>query len=386
VDIKAELSNFKPIDVENIVQKDEKVPDNVRNSIFLYNKAIESLRSGSEDIAIIELRKAVSMNPNFNEALNLLGLCYSYTGDMEKASEVFSRVVSAEPNSAYAIDYMQRFGIKEATTTATKSRQLVKTIEKQPGEPLKRIRNKKPEKAERPKKTIKSFIIGNNKNKGILITTAKIGAGFAVGFLLSAIIYASIPEPEPVQLPPKEDEIKAAVSEVTIEFEAKYAELEKKYEAVQKDKENAVKQADYYKAAVRIYEIESLVSKKDYESAADMLLLMKTIEFSDGEKEKFDDLYKKVMPLAAKSAYDTGYKQYNQRKYQDSIKSFEKIQIYDANYSKMNAALYYMGRCYQVQHDSRTALALFQQLVNNYPESWYTRNARIRINELTKVP
>lgn len=386
MDIKAELNNFKTIDLEGIIQEGDKISDNVRNSIFMYNKAIESLRNGSEDIAIIELKKAVSMNPHFNEALNLLGICYSYTGDKEKAADAFSKVVSSEPNSVYAMNFMQRSGIGDPMSSSFKPRQQKKPQQEQPGEPLKRIRDKKPEKPEKPEKSTSSLIFNGSRNKRTLISAAKIGAGFAAGLLLSLVIYSSLPKPEAVQLPPEDDNSEVLDNEAMAELEQKYAELEKKLEVSQKDRENAIKQADYYKAAFRIYEIESMVGQRQYESAADMLLLMKTVEFKDSEKQKFDSLYAKVMPLAAKSAYDTGYKLYNQKKYPDALKSFEKIRMYDPKYSKMDAALYYMGRCSQMQHDSRSALALFQELTGGYPESWYTRNARIRIKELTKIP
>lgn len=387
MDIRAELSNFKPIDLESIVREGDKITDNARNSIFMYNKAIESLRSGSEDIAIIELRKAVSMNPNFNEALNLLGICYSYIGDKEKAAETFAKVINSEPNSVYALNFLQRSGIGEALPYTLKSKQQKKPLQNQPDEPLKRIRNKKPEKTEKTEKPVNPLIFDTNRNKRMLISAVKIGAGFIVGLLLALlIIHPTFDKPKAVPLPPQEDNTEELINKAVAEIEKKYAELEKKYEASQADRENAIKQADYYKAAIRLYEIESMIGRKEYENAADMLLLMKTVEFRDAEKEKFDTLYGKVMPLAAKSAYDTGYKLYNQKKYQDSLKSFEKIRMYDPKYSKMDAALYYMGRCNQILQDSRSALALYQELVEGYPESWYTRNAKVRINELTKVP
>jgi tetratricopeptide (TPR) repeat protein len=387
MDIKAELNNFKPINLEAVAQQGDKLSDNIRNSIFMYNKAIESLRNGSEDIAVIELRKAVSMNPNFNEALNLLGICYSYIGEKEKAAETFARVISSEPNSVYALNFMQRSGIGEVMPSAIKAKQQKKQQQDQPAEPLKRIRKRKPEKPEKPEKTVNPLIFDTNRKRRMLISAAKIGAGFIVGVLLSfIIIYPSVGKPQAVVPTPQQDNTQDLIDQATAELGNKIAELEKKYEASQKDRENAIKQADYYKAAIRLYEIEAMAGRKEYESAADMLLLMKTVEFQNDEKEKFDSLYEKVMPLAAKSAYDTGYKLYNQKKYQESLKSFDKVRMYDPKYSKMDAALYYMGRCNQILQDSRSALALYQELVAGYPESWYTRNAKVRINELTKIP
>ena len=118
MDLKAELENFRPINLEEIVPEVDKITANVRNSILLYNKAIESLRSGSEDIAVIGLKKATSMNPGFNEAFNLLGICYSYMGEREKAAEAFNRVIKAESNSVLAMNIMQRLGMGDISQTA----------------------------------------------------------------------------------------------------------------------------------------------------------------------------------------------------------------------------------------------------------------------------
>lgn len=378
MDIKAELNYFKAIDLEELVKGGEQIPDNIRNSIFLYNKAIESLRSGSEDIAIIELKKAVAMNPQFNEALNLLGVCYSYTGENEKAVEVFKRVLKSESNSVYAVKFMQRAGLGDVLPTEQKPRLRTDTQQDQKSaEPLKRIRDRKPDKKDK-------IVILKNKNTISMAIAA--GAGLAAGLLISLLISAAVPDPEPVQLPPKQEENDAAVNEAKDEFDKQYSELKSKYESLQNDWENAVKQADYYKASLRLYEVEDMADKREYQDAADMLLLMKTVEFRDAEKEKYDALYNKIMPQAAKSAYETGYKQYNARQYEDALKSFEKVKLYDPQYSKMDAAMYYTGRCYQIMKETRSAIAVYQELADNYPASWYTRNAQVRLNELTKVP
>lgn len=383
MDIKAELNNFKIIDLDEIVRGGETIPDNVRNSVYLYNKAIEDLGSGSEDMAIIKLRKAVSMNPHFNEALNLLGVCYAFVGERERAAESFSKVIRSESNSIYALSFLQRTGLTDVVPSEKVTERPV--VMQQPGEPLKRIRKKKTEKPARQEKPEKP-LFDPSRNKRIARNIAKAVGGFIFGLMVSVVVYLMLPEPEPAQLPPKQEEIDAAVNAAKEKFDQEYNALKVKYEAAQKDREDALKQTDYYKAAIRIYEVESMVNAKEYESAADMLMLMKTIEFRDAEKEKFDSLYEKVMPLAAKSAYDRGIKNYNSRKYQEALKDLEKVRIYDPEYSKMDAALYYMGRSHQLLKDSRNALALYQEILDNYPSGAYVKSAKQRINELTRVP
>jgi len=80
------------IDLDKLSQANPNIPDNIKNSIVLYNKALEDFRAKSEDIAIIELKKAISLNPDFHEAMNLLGIFYMYIGENDKAAEVFQKL------------------------------------------------------------------------------------------------------------------------------------------------------------------------------------------------------------------------------------------------------------------------------------------------------
>ena len=57
IDFKKELQNYPPIDLNKLSESNPDMPDNIKNSIMLYNKALEKFRFGSEDIAIIELKK-----------------------------------------------------------------------------------------------------------------------------------------------------------------------------------------------------------------------------------------------------------------------------------------------------------------------------------------
>lgn len=383
MDIRTELQYFKPINLEEIIKTGEKIPDGIRNSIVLYNKAIESLKSGSEDIAMIELKKAISLNPHFNEAINLLGVCYGYVGDVEKAAEAFKKVIKAESNSVIAMKILKKLGLAELVETPVKEKTpaKIKILSKIPANPsekaveiLKRTRTKK------------YSNVDNAGRKRLLYNIIKIGSGFAAGLLLMTIIYSAMPKAEPVEPEADQEMINAAVEEARAEYERAYKELQNKYDLLKEDKDAAARQADYYRSAIKLYEIESMVRDRKYEEAADMLLLLKTLEYRDAELDKFNKLYETVMPQAAKSAYDRAYRSYNSKKYQDALQSYEKVQLYDPEYKKMDAVLYYMGRSYQLLQESRKAVSVYQKLIDSYPQSAYLKSAKLRINELTKIP
>jgi tetratricopeptide (TPR) repeat protein len=366
IDLKLELQDYHAINLKDIAQDEADISDNIRNSVILYNKAIESLRSGSEDIAIIELKKAVSMNPNFYEAMNLLGICYSYINDNAKAAEIFERVVKAEHNSVKAMKYLNQLNSSDDTLSG---------------------RMKARKKPAVPDEALKKEVSLPDLKKIKLQNIIRILAGFAAGALLFTAIALLNPDSgRNPDVPANTGDVADKSAEELQQYKTMYDELNAKYELLQKDKEDANKAADYYKSVIKLYEIESQAAKKQYESAAEMLLLMKTVEFRDADRQKFDDLYGTVMPKAAQIAYDDGYKLYNQKKYEDSLKKLDKVQVYDPEFGRMDAVLYYMGRCSQLLNDSRSAIALFQKLIGDYPKSSYAKNAKVRLEDLTKMP
>ncbi len=365
IDLKQEMQDFTVISLKDISPNEGDIPDNIRNSIFLYNKAIESLNTGSEDIAIIELKKAISMNPHFYEAMNLLGMCYSYTKDNVRAAETFEKVIKAEKNSVKAMRFMSLINTGDIDGSM---------------KPKPKKRNAAPVPKAIENKSRKMDIGPPKLNKWI-----KYAAFFAAGILLAVLVQSVIPKPEKAENNP-DDNNSVNAQKPTDEYKLKYEELLSDYELVKKDADEASRSVGYYKSVIKLYEIESLVTKKQTENAADLLILMKTVDFKGDDKVRFDNLYTAVLPSAAKVVYDEGYKLYNTKKYQEALVKLGKVEVYDPKFNRMDAALYYMGRCYQLQSDSRNAVALFQRLVESYPKSNYTANAKVRIKALTKVP
>ena len=58
------------------VQKNATKLETLNQTIKKYNGALQSAKTGSEDLAIIQLKKVVSLNPHFIRALQLLALLY----------------------------------------------------------------------------------------------------------------------------------------------------------------------------------------------------------------------------------------------------------------------------------------------------------------------
>lgn len=129
-----------------------------------------------------------------------------------------------------------------------------------------------------------------------------------------------------------------------------------------------------------------MVSEKKYEEAADMLVLLQTIEFKELALSKFNKLLWDVMPLAVNTVINSGYALLSSKQYTEALKELEKVQVYSKNDGKMDQVYYYMGRCYKGLNDSQNAILMFQKVIDDYPRSRFYSASKKRLAELTQLP
>lgn len=381
IDIKAELGEYKKIKIDEIEASGQELTDDIKNSILLYNKAVDSLANGSEDIAVIELKKAVSVNPNFYEALNLLGICYSYKNDTVKAAEIFDRVVKGESNGVKAKKYLEMVKAPEQSNARTKTARVPRAAR------TARTAKKGPAADNTPLNTPKMVtgLKGAISDKRFYILSC--AACFAAGAILIGVISLAAHSLEAkdtgADLSAKDSTVQT--QQQTDKYKAKYDELTNKYNTLQKDLESANKKVEYYQTAGKLYNIQSLVAGKQYENAADALISLKAVEFTGDEKNMYNNLVGSVMPEAAHAVYVEGIELFNSRKYEESIKKLDKVLQYQPTFNKGAEVLYFEGKSYQQLNDSKNAVAVFQKLINTYPGSVYAKYAKGKIARLTDL-
>ncbi len=386
IDLKSELQDYHLIDLQAIAERESDIPDGIRNSLILYNKAIESLKSGSEDIAVIELKKAVALNPNFHEAMNLLGLCYTYTQDYEKAAEIFDKVVKAENNSIKAMNYLNQMNSTvENPARKQKARKPSSNINQQTPAPDVQSRSRS-QSNPFDRNRLPGVRTMHKRNTGMIIVTGVIC--FALGLVIMLLINPGNSKDKDLQseYQTAADAKVSAAEERVAEADSKYEELSQENDKLKNDLNKALDEVDHYKAVIKLNEVENLTAAQKYEEAADILLLMKTSSFTADELSRVEELRKKVMTSAAWTVYESGYKLYNNKKYEEALGKLGKVQVYNPTFERMDAVYYYLGRCSQQLNDSRNALAYFQKLLDNYPKSSYAANAKLKMRAITAQP
>ena len=94
VQIRLRLKSGEPI-TKGVISAN----DPPQAAVDLYNKALESVKNGSRDKAIEQLKAALAIHPTFTAALNGLGVQYLRLGKYEAASEAFTKALKLAPDN-----------------------------------------------------------------------------------------------------------------------------------------------------------------------------------------------------------------------------------------------------------------------------------------------
>lgn len=377
INLKHELLNYPQIDIDSFTDKGHPIPDNVISSINLYNKALENIRQSSEDIAIIELKKAISMNTNFHEAMNLLGVCYIFTKEFSKAAEILEKVASAEKNGVKAQNYLNIINSGNTQEFDNMGGSIPSGISKQDNLKIKSAF-----------KSVSSHLMIGEKeerNNGILLKLASaFVAGIVVMFILS-FLFKTVPED--VDVTGRLDEAPTtSQQEIDEIMEQKVKELEDMNRNLESQLAKSISELDYFKNISRLSEVENLNAAKKYEAAADILVAMKSINFKEEDKIKYDKLYGSIAPKAAWTVFSEGNNLSLNKKYQEAVVKLSKVPVYGNDWSYMDATYYRLGVSYKGLNQTQKALEVFNKLVAEFPDSQFSQYAKYRIKELTGTP
>ncbi len=90
IDLKHEARNFAAMNLPG--STGDGASDDIRWAYSLYNKAIQFIKKGYDDMARQNLKKAIGLNPDFYPARMLLGVCLFANGDRVGAMRMFNAI------------------------------------------------------------------------------------------------------------------------------------------------------------------------------------------------------------------------------------------------------------------------------------------------------
>lgn len=382
LDIKLELGNYQPIRLEAVEESSGELPENIKEAINLFNKALEDARFGNEDMAIIALKKAISLHPGFYEAMNLLGICYAAIGKDDMAEFAFRQVIDADDSSIKALEYLNKMkGLAGETdrTEITPVKKKSKTVKTRPQESRGSL--------------LESAAKGLQKEDNNIYGLKYI-AGIMIGVVLVLFIWLMVPTNKSLFSVVREEKIikDPELEKQIAQLNEKIKNLEVDLQASNEEKLRVIDSFESYKAwSGRLEQAEAEFSAGNIVQAAELLVNTQgqiPTEFAAGHKKLWD----KVRVQAANQLYQEANKIYdgNTAKdaevYKQALEKFESAITYLENDrpNYMPNLYYQAGKAAARCDEMERAVELFEAIISQYPTSQYSSYASVRLREISE--
>ncbi len=350
-----------------IIQEDPAGLKAANKVIERYNQALEFINENNKDLAILELKKAVKLNPNYVRAYQLLGLLYMERKQYVSARKAFMKAIKIDRNNIDTLRYL-----KEVNQLHEKPE---KTEE--PVEGFRPIYDPNPIVIEQ--KSIRDYNEYNTSYISFINVLIGIIIGAAVIFLL---IVPSITKSKAAQYNQAVVEYSAQISERNRDvtnLQKQVDELQAKvenYEGAAITNEDVTAATSYLLSAMKNYLQDS------YKDAAYALAEINASALSDEQANIYALLRSQTKTYAMDEMYANGIDCYQNGDYTGAITSFHKVLNLDETYTK---AVFYTARSYHQLGDTNNAAEFYKTIVDHYPESTLYEDSLAAYNDLMGI-
>lgn len=342
--------------------------ETINQTIKKYNQALLYCKQGSEDLAIIQLKKVLSLNPNLIQGHQLIALLYMRAGELEKASKALKKAAKID------------------TTNTTTMRYLMELDKLGAGRAEEESKDKNKLKSRDERKVYKS---GNDliiqppafKENSGLWTVINILVGVVIGAAALGFLFM------PASLKGKNAEKQELITEYTSQLstkEATISDLESQLETANQELETTKADLEQYEGdSGLISGYENLISameaynENDVVTAAEKLAAINVDSLSEEGKVLYQNLQPTVIAAAADSLYTTGYASYNQGDYDTAINDLAKVIQYDETNVR---AYYYLAKSYKLNGNIEKANEYYQMVIDKFPDTQFANYAQSNIS------
>lgn len=333
----------------------------INTTIKKYNQCLVYCEQGSYDLAIIQLKKILSVNGRLLKAHLLLALLYMKVENFGRARNELKKVLAIDSSNTRALRYM-----KELDVAAGKA----------------------PSKEEEKNKDVIAYTSGNetiiqpvgvNDNSSIH-SILNLVIGLAIGIAVMWFLVL------PAQQKSRNEELNQAITEYSEQVDSKTAALEQlqseidgiKAEATAATEaaEEALQRTAGYEALVKAY---GLYAANDAVGAMEKLQQLDPETMDDESTALYNAISIEALPKAVTSLYNSGYAAYDSGDYAAAIKDLGMCYSLDHTHGD---ALYFLARAYHRSGDNENAKIYYQKVVDELPNTKRATDAAGFLNGL----
>ncbi|MBQ2801192.1 MAG: tetratricopeptide repeat protein [Lachnospiraceae bacterium] len=351
------------------VQSNPAKLEEINQSIKKYNLALIYCKQESYDLAVIQLKKVLLVNPKLIKARQLLALMYLKDEEYNLAAKELKKAEEIDSNNTMTLRYLRELEV---------------------------LRGKKINAISDRKDTRVTYKVGNDtviqpkeykENTGISTVI-----NISIGLVLGAVLVWLVVMPAKIALTKSDasKEINRYSEQVAVKA-AEVEDLQADIESLKnQNKEIQVKLDEYEGDGGVLNSYDALLTAANLymdgkaTEVADIIsgIAPETVESAkDGFKTVYGKINGEVMGEAADEYYKTGYSAYSNGNYEEAIENLQKA--YTIDNTSVNA-LYYMARSYQKSGDNENAARYFQEVIDKFPGTKSAMDAQANLDSITE--
>lgn len=346
----------------------------INQTIKKYNQALAYCYQDSRDLAVIQLKKVLSLNPRFVRAHQLLALLYMDGEQWERAERELRKCMDIDRNNTQTLRYLKEV-----------ERMLV------PDESVRQGAKRKKEETVRyvsdNEMIIQPLNVKEPKNSGVS-TLINLGLGLVIG--IAAAYWLMVPAAQSKA----KAEAQKTITEISSQSDAKTARIQELENEADRLAEQIAELSSEVEGFVgtggTMQTFDSLLTTAadfvkngdNAATAADLENIARTVnleETSEGFQALYRTLLETIGPELSATYYDEAYEYFRHEEYAAAIEGFTNAVYYDA--ANVDA-LYFLARSYHKSGDDGQAVGTYQKLLELFPESNRVRDSRQYLREL----
>lgn len=335
----------------------------INQTIKKYNQALMYCKQGSRDLAIIQLKKVLSLNSKLVRGHQLLALLYLQDRQYDKAKKSLRNAGKIDTDNTTTLRYL-----KEVNRCIKEDKKYRKTHNTD---------------------DLISYQSGNEmiimpkrfRESSLGATLLYILLGIIVGtsvtwFLIVPGIKDKAAENAKNKLLEANDTITTDGQTIT-GLEKDIEDLQKQLDEVSADNEEVKKQMKLYEGLMTSF---TKYTDGDVVALGDTLNEINTKYLSKDARKSCDKLKESIKEPYLNKLYDMGYSYYNNGDWKKGIETLEKVTKIDKDY-KDGSAVYYLAQCLRLADKKAEAKKLYKYIIENYPGTQKARTAENYVNE-----
>ena len=341
------------------IQRKESILEDAGQDIKKYNQALIHAQSGSDDLAVLQLKRTVEHNPNFVKAHLLLALLYMVHEDYTKAGKSLYRVLKIDRNNVKAQWYMSI--VKAKTGRAEVERRKLKNAF-----------------SHRQMQDDDVIIPPTYRENTGLQSVLNIGAGLLLGAAM--IFFLVMPAKirginydhgqELVEFNEKLNERNteiSALTDQTEEYEKQIKDLSDQLSTIEGDNSSVLGQYSLIIGILQSYRIN------DFENAVELYVQLDPSLITDPNILAIVDTVKSDMETNGYETMETmGDTMWNAGRKEEAINYYQKSL---ALHSDNPQILYNLGMIYRSMDNMEMANEYFNQVITGYPDTELAQKA-----------